>query len=90
LSDYVGYLDRDDGSSLRLWPGRVVVARVVRVIGTRAVLALAGIELEVAAEARLVAGATVRLRVEQVAEGRIALRLVQDEPGPAGGVDIRA
>jgi hypothetical protein len=90
LSDLIGFLDRDDGSSLPLWPGREVVARVVRVSGGRAVLSLAGAEIEVAAEARLVAGATVRLRVERVAETRIALRVVGEQPGGAGGVDRRA
>ncbi len=87
MSDLIGFLDRDDGSSLRLWPGREVVARVVRVGAGRAVLSLAGAEIEVAAEARLVPGATVRLRVERVAEARIALRVIGEEPGGAGGFD---
>ncbi len=90
MSDLIGFLDRDDGSSLRLWPGREVVARVVRVSGGRAVLSLAGAEIEVAVEARLAPGATVRLRVERVAETRIALRVIHQEHGGTGGVDRRA
>jgi hypothetical protein len=89
LSDFVGYLDRDDGSSLRLWPGRVVVARVVRVGAGRAVLSLAGVELEVAAQARLSPNATVKLRVDAVGEGRIALRVVDEDAPPPAGVDLR-
>lgn len=90
MSDFVGYLDREDGPPLKLWPGREVVARVVRTAGGRATLALAGVEIDVAAEARLVPGATVRLRVDAVGEGRIALRMVGNEDRPSGGVDRRA
>jgi hypothetical protein len=90
LSDLVAYLEFGEGGSLPLWPGREVVARVLRVQGGRAVLALAGSELEVAAEARLVPGATVRLRVERLDDARVALRVVGDEPPPpaAGGLDL--
>jgi hypothetical protein len=90
LSDFVGYLDREDGQPLKLWPGREVVARVVRTGAGRATLALAGVEIDVAAEARLAPGATVRLRVDAVGEGRIALRLVGAEDRPSGGVDRQA
>ena len=91
LSDLVAYLEFGDGASLPLWPGREFVARVLRSSGGRAVLSLAGTELEVAAEAALVPGATVRLRVEAVGEGRVALRLLRDEPPPPpppGGLDV--
>jgi hypothetical protein len=90
LSDFVGYLDREDGPPLKLWPGREVVARVVRTGAGRATLALAGVEIDVAAEARLAPGATVRLRVDAVGEGRIALRLVGTGDRPSGGVDRQA
>jgi hypothetical protein len=65
------------GVSLPVWPGRRLVARVVRVDGARAVVNLAGEDLEVAVapHVRLRPHDTVGLVVEQVAEDRLALRL---------------
>jgi hypothetical protein len=92
----------DDDTALRLRPGRTFVARVVRSGGGRAVLALAGSLLEVAAAAPLAPGTTVRLEVTAVESGRVALRLLPGEaptpgdesrgagPRREGGVDRHA
>ena len=60
---------------LHLRAGRRLRARVVRAAGGRAVVAVAGVELEVATAADLRQGATVTLVVTAVVDGRIALRL---------------
>ena len=64
------------GGALRLSPGRTFVARVVRSGGGRAILSLAGAEVEVRAEAALAPGTTVRLEVASTDAGTLTLRLL--------------
>lgn len=89
-ADVIGYLDTGDGPPLLLRPGRRLAARVVRVEGERATVAVAGALLDVVATARLEPGATVRLVVHAVVDGRIALRLDDDAPPATGGLDVLA
>ena len=67
-------------TALRLTPGRRFVARVVHAVPGRAVVSLAGHELEVelVQGLRVVPGQTVALLVEGVEGGRVRLRVAAE------------
>jgi hypothetical protein len=71
-------------AELRIAPGRVLMARVVRPEGvTRGALSIAGEVIEAELPAHLRAGDQVRLVVRDVTAGRVLLRLMNDAPPQA-------